>query len=95
MDDSPHRRLEMRITGKVQGVWYRDSTRTRANRLGLRGWVRNCSDGSVELLAERAEVSLQQLVNWCREGPPAARVDGLEPTWSAPSGEFEQFSVRY
>ncbi len=93
---SEHRRLEARIYGVVQGVWYRASTRDQANRLGgLTGWVRNRVDGSVELMAEGPEDTLGRLLAWCRKGPPGASVDEILETWAEPKGEFSQFHVRY
>ena len=93
---SDYKRLEARIHGVVQGVWFRASTRDQANRLGgLTGWVRNRVDGSVELVAEGPEETLQRLLAWCRQGPPGASVDEIQTTWSEPRGEFSQFRVRY
>lgn len=65
----------IRITGKVQGVYYRASAAEEARRLQLTGFVRNEPDGSVYLEAEGEEEALQQLVAWCRKGPPRARVE--------------------
>ena len=87
-------RLELRIRGHVQGVYYRASTRETANKLGLQGWVRNCPDGSVELLAEGPRARLQELLEWCASGPPAARVDTCEARWGEASGEFQGFSIQ-
>lgn len=87
-------RLSLRIRGRVQGVSYRASTRATATRLGLTGWVRNRHDGSVELIAEGPRAQLDALLEWCHEGPPHARVEALEPSWSAATGEFERFEVR-
>lgn len=89
-----HERLHLRITGRVQGVFYRASTEAKARELGLAGWVRNRADGSVEAVAEGPRGDLEALMRWCREGPPAARVEGVEPSWSEASGEFTSFEVR-
>lgn len=62
------------ITGTVQGVWYRASAAEAANRLGIRGWVRNTADGSVEALAIGTELALESFVAWCHQGSPQARV---------------------
>ncbi len=67
--------MEIRIFGRVQGVWFRDSARGRALDLGLHGFVRNEPDGSVFLHAEGDRGALKQLVEWCREGPPLAEVE--------------------
>ena len=87
-------RLHLRVHGRVQGVYYRASTRETAARLDLCGWVRNCEDGSVELVAEGPRDRLEQLLDWCGRGPSAARVDRCEPTWGPATAEFEGFEVR-
>lgn len=69
--------LEIRVTGQVQGVWYRQSTRDKALELGLTGWVRNEPDGSVLLVASGEAADLERLAGWCRTGPPRARVSGI------------------
>lgn len=69
-----------RVSGKVQGVFYRASTQARAQALGLNGWVRNCPDGSVELLASGAAEALEQLEDWLWQGPERARVTAVEAT---------------
>ncbi len=66
------------VSGRVQGVFFRQSTAERATVLGLDGWVRNLPDGRVEGLACGAPEALQQLQQWLRRGPPAARVEALE-----------------
>jgi acylphosphatase len=87
-------RLHVVVRGRVQGVYFRASTQEAAWRLGLCGWVRNCPDGSVELVAEGPLERLEQLLEWCRCGPPAAQVEAVESTVSSASGEFGDFSVR-
>lgn len=87
------KRLHLRITGLVQGVFFRAHTRQEARRLGLGGWVRNRADGSVEAVAEGPEDALRQLAAWCQRGSPSARVAAVEERWEAPSGEFTAFSI--
>ncbi len=65
------------VTGRVQGVWFRASTRERALALGLGGWVRNRDDGAVEVQAFGEAEQLRLLLAWLHEGPPAARVDAV------------------
>ena len=79
ISDAPARLL--RIRSLVQGVGYRYAMHLEAIRLGLDGWVRNRSDGSVEALAAGSAPALDQLVAWARRGPPAARV--AEVSWEA------------
>jgi len=66
--------LQLRITGRVQGVSFRDAMRMEALRHGVTGWVRNCPDGSVEALVQGDGGAVEAVVAWARRGPPAARV---------------------
>jgi len=68
------RRVRVIVTGRVQGVSFHASTVAEARRLGLIGWVRNLSDGSVELEAQGAHDAVCELLAWCEHGPPVARV---------------------
>lgn len=70
----------LRISGLVQGVGYRASFEAQARALGLRGWVRNRVDGSVEALVRGDAPALERIIDWARHGPPASRVDGLAVT---------------
>lgn len=87
------RRVSLRIRGKVQGVFFRESTRIEAARLGLIGWVRNRDDGSVEAVAEGEPAALEDFIRWCHRGPQAARVTDVERAESEPTGEFRAFTV--
>ena len=78
-------KARLAITGRVQGVFYRQSTREFAQSLGLAGWVRNQDDGSVAVEAVGARAQLERLVAWCRKGPPSARVDDVQVEWLEPS----------
>lgn len=69
--------LHFKIAGQVQGVGFRYSMCNEARRLRLAGWVRNCSDGSVEAVAVGDQAALQRLAQWTRHGPPGASVDGV------------------
>ena len=86
-------RVRLIVEGRVQGVWFRDSTRTQANKLGLNGWVKNRSDGRVEVLAEGPEAEVEQLIQWCHEGPSYARVDRVDESREAWQGEFDRFDI--
>jgi len=72
--DQGSKSVRVRISGRVQGVWYRGWTVQRANELGLAGWVRNRADGSVEALFAGPATVVDRMVADCRDGPPAARV---------------------
>ena len=74
------------VTGRVQGVWFRDSMRREAERLGLAGWVRNLPDGNVEAVFEGAADAVEQLTDWCYHGPPGARVVLVVPRDEPPQG---------
>lgn len=87
-------RCHLIVTGHVQGVCYRWHTQRTAARLGLRGWVRNRPDGSVEIVAEGPRADLQQLISWAQHGPEEAEVDEVRSDWSAPTGEFAGFEIR-
>ncbi len=86
-------RAEVRVSGRVQGVWFRQSTRQTAEQFGVTGWVRNCPDGSVEAVFEGEKSSVQRVIDWCRQGPRQARVDDLQVSWSAATDEFNRFQV--
>jgi len=89
-------RLEVRISGRVQGVWFRDSTQREATRIGdLTGFVRNVPDGTVEVVAEGPREACESLLEWCGRGPRMARVDGIRHSWSRPRQEFQTFQVVY
>jgi acylphosphatase len=88
-------RVRLIIEGLVQGVWFRDSTRREASRLGVFGWVRNRPDGKVEVLAEGPEEKVRNLVTWCHHGPPSARVNRVRETEEAWTGEFDSFDIVY
>jgi len=87
------RRLELRVSGRVQGVCFRAYTQDEAVRLGLTGWVANCGDGSVEVVAEGDEHQLNALAMWCEHGPPSARVTSVDQRWAEATGEFSRFSI--
>ncbi len=87
-------RAHVIVSGLVQGVWFRASTRDVALRLGLRGWVRNRPDGTVEAVFEGPRDRVEQAVAWCRRGPPAARVEHCDVIWDEPQGEGP-FAIRY
>lgn len=72
------RRVHIWVSGRVQGVFYRASASQQARALGLLGWVRNLADGRVEILAEGEELAVQAFLRWCEQGPPRARVEGVE-----------------
>lgn len=88
------RRVHLFVTGRVQGVWFRQGTEQRARELGVTGWVRNLPDGRVEAVAEGEAMAVSQLVDYCRQGPPLARVDQLAVEDEPATGEFAGFEAR-
>jgi acylphosphatase len=90
MTDRITRRLQVR--GRVQGVWFRESMRQEAARLGVTGWVRNRPDGSVEAVVQGTAEAVDAITDWARRGPEQARVDDVEA--QAADGDFRTFDKR-
>jgi len=76
-----HQRARLRVRGRVQGVFYRRSAEEKANDIGLSGWVRNMSDGSVEAFACGTREQIEAFAKWCQAGPSGARVDSVDVEW--------------
>ncbi|MEO2082600.1 MAG: acylphosphatase [Desulfurobacteriaceae bacterium] len=89
------RALHAFVSGRVQGVGYRAFTRRKARELGLTGFVRNLPDGRVEVYAVGREEDLIRLLDYLKEGPYFARVDGIEYSFSEPESEYEDFVILY
>jgi len=85
----------LKIHGRVQMVLYRDSTQRKAKSLGLVGWVRNESDGTVKIIAEGEEEGLEKLIDWCYNGSILAKVDKVDINWQEPTGQFNRFKIEY
>ena len=83
------------ISGRVQGVWFRASTKDKAEQLNIRGWVRNTTDGKVEAVFEGDEENINDMIKWCHQGPPLAEVDNVVVKKQVSSDDFDCFSVRY
>lgn len=88
-------RAHLHISGRVQGVFYRYTTEREAGRRGLTGWVRNLPGGSVEAVVEGPETTVEEMIEWCRQGPPGARVDRVDVRRSQATGEFDGFRIAY
>lgn len=84
----------LKIIGIVQGVWFRASTKERADQYGVSGWVRNAGDGSVEAYVQGADEAVELLLQWCRQGPPGSRVERVEAEKSEPEPELLGFLIR-
>ncbi len=92
---SERKTLHARVSGMVQGVGFRYSTLMRARRLGLRGYVRNMPDGSVEVVAEGETERLEALRRWLSQGPSGAYVRNLDARYADYQGVYRDFSVEY
>jgi len=88
-------RAHLIIEGRVQGVWFRESTRGEATRLGLYGWVKNRFDGSVEVVAEGPREKVEQLIEWCHHGPSTAWVRRVHEIKEDFAGDFDSFRVMF
>lgn len=85
----------MVVKGRVQGVYFRYATRDEANMRGIKGWVRNLSDGRVEAVFEGVKGKVDEMIDFCRYGPPAAKVSSVKVTQEEYAGEFKEFFIRY
>jgi acylphosphatase len=89
------KRLTASVYGRVQGVFFRDTTRREARQRNITGWVRNEMDGTVRVVAEGPEEALRELEQYLHRGPSAARVERVETEWDEASGAFSGFNVRH
>jgi len=89
------KRVRAVIKGRVQGVNFRMETWRAAEQIGVCGWVRNKTDGNVEALIEGDVSKVDQMIEWCRKGPPVAHVTDIKITEESYQGDFQDFSVRY
>lgn len=88
------KRVQLLISGRVQGVNFRNSLLVAAVGNGLTGWVRNLPDGRVEAVVEGPEKALRAVIAWCHQGPPLAQPTGVTEKWSAATGEFDGFIIK-
>lgn len=87
-------RVHVLVSGRVQGVFFRDFVNENARELGITGWVRNTVDNRVEMVAEGKRERLEELIRRCKSGPPMATVRDMEVEWLSSAGEFDAFRVR-
>ena len=88
-------KINIKISGDVQGVLYRYSAVEKAQELGLFGWVKNTSNGRVEVVAEGSKDSLEEFIKWCRQGPSFAKVNNIEVSWEKYKGEYATFEIKF
>ena len=91
----PATRAHVYVHGRVQGVFFRATTRDKARSLGVKGWVKNCHDGGVEAVFEGEKDTVEKVVDWCKKGPEGAFVNHIDIRWEKYSGEFDEFSIMY
>jgi acylphosphatase len=89
------KRVHVFISGRVQGVFFREYTRRKAEELGVKGWVRNLPDGRVEAVFEGEDEAVDAIVKWCWEGSPYSNVSNVEAMEEEYTGEFERFEIRW
>ena len=81
------------ISGRVQGVFYRASCKEIAQSLSLTGWVRNLPTSQVEVLVQGEKEQIEKLINWCKKGPPSAKVSSVDIQWGEVKENFKGFSI--
>ncbi len=89
------KRAHLLVSGVVQGVYFRASTKNMAERLGLYGWVRNLPSGRVEVVFEGKSADVDRGIEWCGKGPEMSHVEGVEIHWEKPTEELESFELRF
>ena len=94
MQSKDPERAHVRIAGQVQGVFFRDSTRQKAEELNLAGWVKNLPDGRVEAVFEGPPDRVKEMLRWCEEGPRQATVENVDTDIEDPVGDLSGFEVR-
>ncbi len=94
MTENSKKRAHIFVSGRVQGVFFRDSTRKKAQKLGLTGWVRNLPDNRVEAVFEGGEAAIDKMISWVRQGPIFAEVDDLRVILDDYCGEFRDFQIK-
>ncbi len=82
------------FSGKVQGVFFRANTRDKAQKLGVKGWVKNLRDGRVEAVFEGPEEKVEELIEFCKNDQPHAKVDNSDIKEEEPTDKFDSFSIR-
>jgi acylphosphatase len=88
-------RAHVRVSGRVQGIFFRQRTADKAEGVGVTGWVRNLEDGRVEAVFEGEKEAVEQVVEFCKRGPPRAIVSAVDVAWEAFAGEFSGFQVTF
>jgi acylphosphatase len=85
----------MVVSGRVQGVFFRQNTLSKAKELGVFGWVKNLSDGRLEAVFEGEKKKVEEIVSWAEKGPVSAEVSDIKVKWQEYKGEFKGFKLKY
>ena len=88
-------RVHIFVSGRVQGVFFRQNTQKKAKQLKLTGWVRNLPDSRVEAIFEGEKDKIEEMIVWIKRGPIFARVDNTDVIWEEFKGEFDSFEIKY
>ena len=88
-------RAHIFIEGRVQGVFFRENTRQKADELGIFGWVRNLSDGRVEAILEGNRLEVEEMIKWLKKGPKFAKVEKIDIKLEKSSDGFQSFEIKY
>ena len=88
-------KVQVIISGRVQGVWFRANTKNKAEQLGITGWVRNTNDGKVEALFEGEDDNIKEMIEWCKHGPTMAKVTDVRVKRNPDQDECNSFSIKY
>lgn len=87
--------LHIIVTGLVQGVYFRANTQNKANSLGVTGWVKNLVDGRVEIMIEGEKKLVDQMLDWCKQGPPRSKVENIYSEYLPFQNKYSEFKINY
>lgn len=88
-------RARVLVSGRVQGVFFRSEITHESEKRGIKGWVRNLPDGKVEAVFEGEEKSVREIIEFCKRGPPGAKVTEVDVTWETYTGAIRHFETKY
>lgn len=89
------KRAHIFVSGRVQGVFFRQNALKKAKSLGISGWIKNTKDGRVEAIIEGEEEKINTMIEWLKVGPALARVKNIEIIWEKAKEEFQDFEIQY
>ncbi len=89
------KQYEIKVTGRVQGVWFRKFTEDKAKMMGIKGWVKNTPDGNVLIMVQAEKTDLETFIDYLKIGPPMARVDKISSSELHVLSDFDNFSIKY